>query len=86
MTLPSKPINLRLTHDLHERFMHLRKEFPQLTPAALLRLLIAAELHKPIEDQVTTIVEQLRTPTDKAGIKHHSGRHLKNSRNRVEER
>lgn len=86
MSDSSKPINLRLPQTMHDSLKRLKAEFPQLAPATLMRLLLAAEFEKPIEDQVETVIQQLRKPSEKEQLKAQSLRTPRNTKNRIENR
>lgn len=86
MSESSKPINLRLPQGMHESLKRLQGEFPQLAPAALMRLLLAAEFEKSIEDQVETVIRQLRKPSEKEQMKAQSIKSIRNTKSRIENR
>ena len=60
--LPTKPINVRLGGELEKRFKTLRAEFAGLPPSTILRMLIAAQLAKPLSDQIEIVQQQIRRP------------------------
>ena len=60
MTLPSKPIMVRLPAELAQAFEDLKLEFPGLPQSMLLRFVISSVLERPIEERVRIVNEQIR--------------------------
>lgn len=60
MSVRSKPITIRLAAGQVEKFLLLAREFAGLTPAAVLRMLIAGQLDRPLEEQVALINSRIR--------------------------
>lgn len=63
MSVRTKPITIRLAADQVDRFLVLAREFAGLTPAAVLRMLIAAQLERPLEEQVAIVTSRVRGGT-----------------------
>ena len=57
---PGKTIHVRLPADMQEKFERLHVEFKGLTSSHVLRMLIAAQLNKPLEEQTRIIQAQIR--------------------------
>ncbi len=64
MTLPSKPIMIRLPAELSDRFERLKAEFPGLPQSLVLRLLVSSILEKSLDEQIDVVTAQIRQGKD----------------------
>ena len=82
MTMPGKQVHIRLPDDLAQAFDRLCEELPGLQPGAVMRGLLADQLRKPTEQQVSIVVEQLKKSPKleraKGRIDLNTQRHTKN--------
>ena len=62
MGMPQRTINVRLSAGLAERFDALADAVPGLPKGVLLRMLLADQLSKPMEEQVRIVTTQLLKP------------------------
>lgn len=83
MTLPSKPVVVRLPGELAQRFDRLQEEFGGLQPSAILRMLIAAQLERPLPEQVEEVTRQIRKPKGARTQKPNSTKPGLNAKNRI---
>lgn len=60
MSLPTKPITIRLAPEHLERFRRLAGEFSGLSSSVVLRLLIVGRLSRPLAEQIAEVNEQIR--------------------------
>jgi hypothetical protein len=60
MSLRNKPVMVRLSNDLASRFERLCHEFRGLAPATVMRLMVAAQLAKSLDEQVNGVTAQIR--------------------------
>ncbi|MCZ7646100.1 MAG: hypothetical protein M5U26_12570 [Planctomycetota bacterium] len=60
MTLPRKPIMVRLSPELGAKFEALQAEFPGLPQAMLIRFLLTSVLDRNLDDQVKTVNRVIR--------------------------
>lgn len=70
MTLPSKPVVIRLPADAARRFTELCNEFAGLQKSQVMRMVVESVLSQPLHDQVAAVTTQIRKP----GAKAHGGR------------
>lgn len=70
MTLPSKPVVIRLPADAARRFNELCNEFAGLQKSQVMRMVVESVLSQPLQEQVETVTAQIRKP----GAKPHSAR------------
>jgi len=62
MTLPSKPITIRLSPESHERFQKLCAEFGGLQSSQILRCIVESVLEQPLPQQIEILTTQIRKP------------------------
>lgn len=71
---PGKTLHVRLPADLQKKFERLHAEYKGLTSSHVLRMLIAAQLNKPLDEQTRIIQAQIRgdsgTPEHKNRLPH----------------
>lgn len=65
MTIPSKPVVIRLPAESSKKFEQLCREFSGLQKSQVMRLLIEALLSESLQDQVETVTSQIRKPGSK---------------------
>ncbi|GMV83707.1 MAG: hypothetical protein AMXMBFR7_48910 [Planctomycetota bacterium] len=68
MTLPSKPVVIRLPAEANKKFEALCREFSGLPKSQVMRLLIEALLNEPLSEQVQVVTKQIRKPGTKPGV------------------
>lgn len=66
MTLPSKPVVIRLPADAARRFNDLCSEFAGLQKSQVMRMVVESVLSQPLQDQVLAVTAQIRKPSAKA--------------------
>ncbi len=75
MTLPSKPVVIRLPAEANKKFEALCREFSGLPKSQVMRLLIESLLSEPLQEQVQSVTKQIRKPGAKApAARRHSDR------------
>ena len=74
MTLPIKPITLRLPQHDRQQFQRLVDEFPGLPIGTVLRMLIADLLDRPIAEQIAAVERRIRHPGASGARSPSSGR------------
>jgi hypothetical protein len=62
MSAPNKPMNVRLTPELAERFNKLSATMPSMPRSHLLRLLLESALQGTLEEQINRVTKQLVKP------------------------
>ena len=62
MTLPSKPVVIRLTPEAAEKFRMLCEEFAGLPQSQVIRYVVESVLNQPFSDQVEILTNQIRKP------------------------
>jgi len=65
MSLPSRPIMIRLPVELAKKFDNLCMEFRGLAPAAVMRMLVTEQLERETKRQIETVNRQVRKGTAK---------------------
>lgn len=83
MTLPTKPVVIRLSAEGTRAFDELCGEFAGLAKGQVMRMLVEALLSQPMSEQIETVTKQIRKPSGKKGQpKKVSGRLENSNQNR----
>lgn len=79
MTLPSRPVVIRLPADAAKRFNELCNEFAGLQKSQVMRMVVESVLSQPLQDQVETVTAQIRKPGAKKLSVRRTGGRLENT-------
>lgn len=79
MTLPSKPVVIRLPADAARRFNELCSEFAGLQKSQVMRMVVESVLSRPLQDQVEAVTAQIRKPGAKTHAARRTGGRLENT-------
>ena len=60
MTLPSKPVMVRIPAELVPRFEALKQEFPGIPQAMVLRFILTSVFERSLDEQIEIINAQIR--------------------------
>ena len=66
MTLPTKPVVIRLSAQAADRFGQLCEEFAGLQKSHVMRCIVEATLSRELPEQVEIVTRQIRKPRGKA--------------------
>ena len=78
MSMPQRTVNVRLSAELAERFDALSDAVPGLPKGVIMRMLLADQFGKPLDEQVRIVTSQLLKPQSRRKARQQAPRDTRN--------